>query len=328
LTGQLILTSSAARDGCRALLSQVDLHQEINTGKWPSCGNSDAGRHSWDAFALYSEGPDADEATVGKHCLGNLPAMTAGLLASRFPYLTPSGVVGSCNELDPTQLIDGGYTDNTGLGTINALGPLWVPLVQIHNDGVLADGEGELIMPVVVFLENGTGGDYSVTDRELASESVGDNEEAPPQQAGDWGWASKPIPEILIPPVGNHNARDHKVSANTALARSRVLARAALCTPPVPGTAATTTDTRLECLDLLDYPLATRPVFVIHQTPQPSIAAPLGWSVSSASVSDLDADMDEQAKPYSERATPDPARTAGAAGYGSLYHLLAALGVG
>jgi len=328
VTGHLILTSSAARDGCRALLSQIDLsHGLADNGHWPTCGGSAAGRHSWDLFAAYSTVTDdaaTVDTTVSSHCLGNVPALTAGLLASRFPYVTPSGTVGGCNGLDPTQLIDGGYTDNTGLGTITSLANLWAPLVRQNNDQVLAAGRGELIMPLVVFLENGAGSDYAITREEEATEITEAREATPAESSGDWWWASRSIPEVLVPPLGNHNARDHKVRANRALAQAGNEVRDALCTPPATGGHASAPPEQLACLDLLDTALAVHPVFVIHQTAQPSIAAPLGWSLSKASQSDLDADM-TASREHGRTETPnDPASKAG---YGSLYDLLEALGV-
>jgi hypothetical protein len=240
--------------------------------------------------------------------------------------VTPSATVLGCSGLDPAQLVDGGYTDNTGLGTINGLGDLWSE-VQQHNDQVLADGAGDLIVPHVVFLENGAGAEYSVTTEEQATEAVAE-QQAAPASGGWWPWpAWLSVPEVLVPPVGSTKAEDHKVRTNRALARSRSLVLKWLCTPPPRGghaeAAAADRTPALACLDLLGTTWARHPVFVVHQDPQPSISAPLGWSLSEASKADLDKDMDVQADNTLEDLSNEPASRAG---YGTLKDLLIAIG--
>ena len=281
------------------------------------------GPDSYDVFSAYGRvaGDPKDE------CLGNLPALTAGLVASRFPYVTPSAVVPKCHGMDSSQLIDGGYTDNTGVGTVVALAPEWKKLVRARNDAVLEAGEGDLVIPMVVFLENGTGGDYSVSDYAIEEEPA-DNEDAgsatntetPAAAAqslsapGDWWPHQLNIPEWLVPPIGAKNARDHKVAAGTALDQAKVHLGRALCTPSVAG-----------CAELKDDQQIAMQVFVVHQSTQPAIPAPLGWVLSNASQADLDGDMDEQQNHSAAQMTADPATVRG---YGSLADLLAALGVG
>jgi hypothetical protein len=347
VTGHLVLTASAARDGCRALLSQLDLSEGGVDGEdWPECGQGVVGPDSYDLFAAYGRDDDDPD----EECLGNLPALTVGLVASRFPYVTPSAVVPRCHDMDSSQLIDGGYTDNTGLGTVVALAPEWKKLVRGHNNRVLTAGSGDLVVPMVVFLENGTGGTYSVSEYAIEEESeeyddlgtattsgattstsgpspepspaapAGTGADQAPVQPGqpaevprDWWPHQFNIPEVLVPPIGSQNARDHKVATGTVLDQSKVHLGRALCTPSVDGCAAFKSSLQV----------ATQ-VFVVHQSTQPSIPAPLGWVLSNASRADLDRDIAEQAKPPGADREFDPATMRG---YGSLHDLFVALGV-
>ena len=56
-----------------------------------------------------------------------------------------------------TQLVDGGYIENSGLATITDMSDDWLSLVRDHNEEALAtEGSTEpLVVPIVVFLTNG-----------------------------------------------------------------------------------------------------------------------------------------------------------------------------
>jgi hypothetical protein len=274
VTGQLILTSAAVNDGCNALVSQVDLNENARSedGR-PVCGAGIAGAHNYDLFGAY--GRTANDDT--KSCLGNVPALTAGLLASRFPYVTPSGVVEDCRGLEEAQLVDGGYTDNTGLGTIVDLAPVWKNLVRAHNDKVLADGTGDFVVPLVAYIENGTGADYSTG----TAQSAAPDARVIPGQESDWAINWMQIPESVVPIV------TELITANGNKAQSRpLLAEAAAAV----GTSTLCTDSP-RCALLRNDPRVSRRVFVIHQSTQPSVSAPLGWVLSAASQKDLADDL-------------------------------------
>ena len=310
ITGQLILTSTASRDGCRALLSQIDLGEGATyDGSWPDCGDGGAGDNSYDVFDAYGR-TSADD---GDHCLGNVPALTIATLSSRFPYVTPSGIVGECRNLEPSQLVDGGYVDNTGLGTIVDLAPRWQELVRTHNDAVLAARGGTIIVPKVVYLENGTGEGYEA--------EPGSEEDVPvAADTDDWWRPSWTMPETLVVPFSKWNSGDHRVYTHIGLTQARKKARDALCDDgeqnpddPLP----------LTCTQLLASKQVEHPVYVIHQSTQPSMQAPLGWVMSSASQADLDSDMQHQAENGMAELPNDPATQSG---YSSLADLLEALG--
>ncbi|WP_344850315.1 hypothetical protein [Kribbella ginsengisoli] len=292
MTGQLILTTSAVRNGCRALVSQVDLSEGARSADGaPVCGAGVAGAHDYDLFASY--GRTAERSDAG--CLGNPQALTAGLLASRFPYVTPSGVVGSCGELKPAQLVDGGYTDNTGIGTIVDLAPSWGALVRAHNDKVLTAGTGEVIVPLVIYIENGTGKDYSVGNDDPV-DGIGNTFKP--------GTNLPAVPELLVPPATKLiSAKEDGTNDRALLREARTAAAAQLCSE---SSACATLRGDLPNL-----------VYVISQSTQPSLSAPLGWTLSQSSQNDLDQDLALQRQNQCGPTCP---------GYGTLKDLLTTLG--
>jgi hypothetical protein len=90
----------------------------------------------------------------------DLRLTTAAILGARFPYVSPSGRVGGqdCSaEADPnacgspcaTSMVDGGYSDNSGLLTIDTLWPQLARRVAEHNAHAARP-----IAPIVVELDN------------------------------------------------------------------------------------------------------------------------------------------------------------------------------
>ena len=155
-----MLNSSSVAGECRAWVSQLNLEQPAPSDGEQQCDRRlSPGARTVDLFAAY--GPVGGS---GQDCLGSVDASTAALLTARFPYVTPGGVVGGCDVAGTggasfwprTQLIDGGYIENTGLATITDLSAQWLAQVRAHNDAVVAAGRRDdpLIMPFVVFLTN------------------------------------------------------------------------------------------------------------------------------------------------------------------------------
>lgn len=272
VTGHLVLTSTDSYDGCRALWSQIDLSPPAmsaapsmtDTSNAPGCGTGGAGPNSYDvlgSFGATETTPDAEE-----NCLGNISALTAGLVSGRFPYVTPSAVIGPCGELTETPLIDGGITDNTGLGTIVDLASQWGPLVRAHNDEVLANGAGELILPMVVYLDNGPATSFGID-----------------QRGGS-------IAESLIPLWAISAAATRQAPTSALLRQGADAAERFLCSEP---SVAAPDASPTACQQLLQQQVSERQVFVVHQATQPTLSAPLGWVLSDKSVDDLVSDMDE-----------------------------------
>jgi hypothetical protein len=276
VTGQLILNSTAVRDGCLALLSQVDLTAGARSADGsPLCGTEGTGEHSYDFFGAYGrgtgDGPD--------ECVGNLRALTGTMLANRFPYVSPSGTAKGCRGLDPVQLVDGGYADNTGLGTIGDLAPQWNKLVKEHNDEVAQAGTGQFVVPVVVYIENGTGPDFSAS----RDEKPRYDSRVMPGKGTEWQNNLFLVPEAVAPLVTKFVTAkgDHTESRELLSEVGRKLTPDSLCTSST-------------LCDQLSSQLPNT-VFVVHQRKQPSLSAPLGWVLSETSQSDLNGDLETQA---------------------------------
>lgn len=272
VTGHLVLTSTDAYDGCRALWSQLDLSPPslgpaaslAEGSNAPGCGNGGAGPNSYDIFSAF--GAVEGTTRTDEHCLGNVSALTAGLASGRFPYVTPSAVVGPCAGLKETPLVDGGIADNTGLGTIVDLAQQWGPPVRAYNDEVLASGTGALILPMIVYLDNGSATSFGI------------------------GQRGGSIAESLVPLWAIGAAKTRQTQTSALLKQSADAAERFLCSEPsVEDPEADPTP----CEQLLEQQAGERQLFVVHQATQPTLSAPLGWVLSDASVSDLQNDMED-----------------------------------
>lgn len=153
-TGLLILTSTSVSTGCRYLVSQVklDAGQSVPMTRPEDC--SSAGQPvagSLDLLAAY---------TAREGCpsgLGEVSAATGALMASRFPWVTPSAVLRGCGAFGADQVVDGGYVDNSGLGVLVDLSPRLVPALRAYNGRQPAGAPP--VVPIVVYLDNGNGSD-------------------------------------------------------------------------------------------------------------------------------------------------------------------------
>lgn len=294
VTGHLILTSTDSYDGCRALWSQIDLSPPdmsaapsmTDTSDAPGCGTGGAGPNSYDVLGAFGATDGTTEAD--QHCVGNLNALTPGLVSGRFPYVTPSAVVGPCRGLTQTPLVDGGITDNTGLGTIIDLASQWGPLVRAHNDEVLDAGTGQLIVPLLVYFDNGPATSFGIDQR------------------------GRSIAESLVPLSAITAAATRQAPTSALLRQGADAATRFLCSEPsVPDPDADPT----ACQQLVQQQTPLPQVFVVHQATQPTLSAPLGWVLSEASVDDLEDDMSEARttrcsdEPSDPAAPSDPACT-------------------
>lgn len=196
LAGALVLNSTATATGCRVLVSQV----AFESGDLPDC--ADLGSplaFSRDFAADYlpaggapAEGTGADPAP--QHCIGVLKASTAAMLSARFPYVTPSGVAGPCGTGPEQQLIDGGYAEGSGLGTVVDLMPRLLREAS-------AQAPDLRIVPIVVYLDNGRGSDLV---------------QPPPS----------PVAELVVPLVGTSAAGQTQKDTPALLQRARGLTAA------------------------------------------------------------------------------------------------------
>lgn len=259
--GALVVNSTSTTTSCRMLVSQIALPDQ-----GAECGTDAAVSGSADLLS----------------CTGNMRNTTAALLTARFPYVTPSGVITCPEKKDPQrpdttrpeatlQIVDGGYGDNPGVGTLVDLGPDIIGLVRAHNDCVLlanasgtatdCGGGNALVVPLLVYFDNGTGSD-------LVSRPGGIDL------------------EVLVPPITLLGAKGSLVSASSELQRaSEMLSTMQLW------------DQGLAAADDLDSAVAAwrgSSVYVVSQATKPGIAAPLGWVLSDESMTEMDKALVDQ----------------------------------
>jgi len=267
----LILNSSEVKDACRVWVSQVSPGAPVTDTSTPSfdpeltCDKSPGpGARTIDLFSAY--GPFVPGAT-SESCLGRIRSATAALLTARFPYVTPSAVLGPCPEVavqdgkatpywPRTQLVDGGYIENSGLATITDLSDDWLSLVRNHNAEALAAGSTEpLVVPIVVFLTNG--------DRRVVQPAID----------------SSPTSELTVPLVTFLRGKSSLGGNDALLERARASVELAAFCPATEGA----------CIDLQNH-FPSR-VVVVDRVTQPEIGAPLGWVMSAASITSMDSAM-------------------------------------
>ena len=109
---------------------------------------------------LRSAVPAAIALTSPPSCpaLQNIATVTAAMLSARFPYITTSGVVTSCDHKNVLagQFVDGGYVDSSGLLTLADLIPSLTAEVRAHNAAAVAQAAPgkpvTLVVPIVMYL--------------------------------------------------------------------------------------------------------------------------------------------------------------------------------
>ena len=231
--------------------SQVDLSVgEVASGK-PNC-------------RVLSGEPAAalDLRTVYGPCLPSIRWSTAAMLSARFPTVTPAGripLAGDCAASRPDLLlVDGGYAEASGVGTISDIAAQVIELVRDHN--ATADGSEAhpFVLPLVAYLEDEVRSDVLLA--------------APAKPA-----------EAFVPLVGS-KAKKTQVTTNAYLQRV-----SAAFADPCPGVSL--------CDDANALFRAAVPDGVLFVGPStlPGVNAPLGWTLSGDSQARLDRGMAQHA---------------------------------
>lgn len=312
--GLLVLNSTSSTTLCRTLVGQA-LVTGPNGGGRPAVdaasGGGDpaldlargAAAHPLECTLAGQPPASADLLDIAAQCGQYLSRATAAMLAARFPYVTPTGVVcgrEADTEAEETrgernrtqQIVDGGYLENTGIGTIVDLAPAWLPALRRHNDCVLgaaASGahpppecsDGTLVVPVLVYLDNGTGADLAAPE--------------PARQM-----------EPVVPLVTGFRARGALSRTDAQLRRAEAaFAVEQLWTVPGSVTRAGTAAAsaageapgRLPADAAAAVVRAWRPraVHLVYQATEPMIAAPLGWVLSTRTTKTLTTALDKAA---------------------------------
>jgi hypothetical protein len=274
-SGYLLLNSTSVGTACRMIVSDIG---------FPAGAEGGYTRRAEVTTATQEQDPDCHTPVTGLPagsvdllqaygCLGPLRASTAAMLSARFPYVTPSGVVPGCRDAVTTQqLVDGGYAEATGLGTLVDLAPELMRLVRGHNAEVLGDASsaGPLVVPTVVFLQNHFGTDLS----------------APPSASSS---------ELLVPPVARR-AKNELGSDAALRQRLEALFADAVPCPPKPAACVAAGATGVP------------PYVLVAPATLPSVTAPLGWTLSQTSIDRLRTAMTQQATCTGEPADGQPPR--------------------
>ncbi|WP_125613418.1 hypothetical protein [Specibacter cremeus] len=253
--GALILNSTAANNGCRLLLSQLDLGNAIAPNVASDCSDARGRPVSIDLFG-------------NGQCPLDLRWSTAAMLSARFPIVSPSGRIPApgprgCSEAAGYQAIDGGLSETSGLGTINDVWPQLAQLVLAHNTCVLAGAvpaapacaatARDFVVPVIVYLQNAPAKDaIAAAPRELSE---------------------------LVVPVAGLQARAQQIAPQTWL--QRLESSAGVC--PL-------ADTGGPCgraTDVVRQALNGRAVVVVAPDTVPALDPPLGWALSPMSQAQL-----------------------------------------
>jgi hypothetical protein len=291
-TGALLLNSTDAGSNCRVVISQLDLPGNAAPGS--NAGFQCSGTQG---FPVTVDLLDRQAA-----CPLALRWSSAALLSARFPIISPAGrdAVRLDDAGKPTncqgganfQLIDGGYSEGSGLGTISDLWPALQKEVLGHNACVTAAlavvklpfpgnkppcpniaATADLVAPVFVFLQNSPGADL-----------VG----APPKAAG----------ELEVPLVGLNAG---KLQSATRSWIQRLEQAVNVCPAPdqeTPGggnPAVAAAKLCAEATGSVSTALGGRSVVVVAPNSVPALGAPLGWSLSALSQVQLEHAMADEA---------------------------------
>jgi hypothetical protein len=274
----LVLNASSVTDGCRVLVSNTGA---LPAASGPDCAASTAGARRVGPVSgaidplpgLYRRGEGEADACreEGRGRLAGMRAVTAMLLSARFPVVSPSGALLRCVRSDPaahadsatrrdrlvTYAVDGGYYENSGLLSLLQIWGALEPLVAARNAAAASSWR---IVPSIVLADN----HY----RSMAR--------AAPQ--------GRPL-ELVVPIKavgGNALFGQAALEQMAALAMGRgQTAPRGLDTPGIlpRGTGEVRSTTAGGCFR------------VLAPVRQPSVAAPLGWVLSEASMEDLDAQL-------------------------------------
>lgn len=260
-TGYLVLNSTDSISNCKVIVSQLDLMDVAGATSSspfpnaPQCNGT--GAELANAIDLFDY--------LGA-CDKGMSLATAAELSARFPFVSPAGRISAstlpsgCNEVTDMQLVDGGITDNSAIGTVSDLAPALTALIRATN--LAAEKSGDpFVVPVLLFASNEPGTDLRV-------EPDGTR------------------PEILIPPAALLNAKAAQVSPASWLTRASS-GYEHVCPDGDEG------DT---CRGAVEGIRSVLPggVVVAAPTTTPAISVPLGWTLSSFSRSRLRFESNQQ----------------------------------
>jgi hypothetical protein len=268
-TGAVILNSTDTLSRCKVIVSQIDLNADVTNADYAGTDTT-----------VNCSGSRAEQAgTIDlRDYYGSCPYSfdwaTVGMVSARFPIVTPAGRVSqnqfstACSLKGDLQLVDGGYIDNSGLGTISNLAPELTSVILEHNRAVADESDtagGAYVIPVVVYLHNRAGDDVAAN-------------------------ATNPLPELAVPLTAILTAPGLQTTPASWFTRIANTFDGVCPAVPDGGTS--------ECGDALAgvRNTMTDGIVVVAPSTGPSVGVPLGWSLSDLSKLHLQAEMDAQAE--------------------------------
>jgi hypothetical protein len=150
----MVLTATQVESGCRLNVSGLRLTDPNSRAQGLGCAAIGEGNARTDA-PVTTDVLDV-LCDAGGHNPASLSRATAALLSARYSYVSPSGQMYSCltpglaGKPDSTAIVDGGYSDNTGLRMLLSLWPRLEPLIAAHNQ----DPRNATIVPVMLEVDN------------------------------------------------------------------------------------------------------------------------------------------------------------------------------
>ena len=299
-SGVLVLNSTAAGPGCRVLVSQVRVDGA------PVAADADPEDTGAEPMTPgCSTGPEQAPASFDlqqtyRRCTPDMSWATATMLSARFPTVTPAARVPSadgrtpgddadCAPAEDVQLIDGGYAEGSGLGTLADVSTELMEAIRTHN-AERAAGE-PAVVPLVLYLEDETRTEIVEEPAELT-------------------------PELFVPLVGR-GAGAVQATTGTWLQRLAEAIAEPCAAADATGCADAAQAVRQQVGD---------GVVVAAPLTEPSVEAPLGWNLSWDSTTRLDDQLEHQGTGCAvPEETADPDGDPRPGGYPCLEDLIAVL---
>jgi hypothetical protein len=288
-TGYLVLNSTDSVTNCKVLVAQVDLGTTSKDAA-PDCNG---------AGVNLSNSLDLSD-TLGS-CYWNLEWSTAAELSARFPVISAPGridaatVPANCKKnLAPMQLVDGGTSENTGLGTLANIAPTLAGYIDAQNARQDGSESKPFIVPVILYASNDAGLDLTAN-------------------------ASRTKPDALIPISVLKDAQAAEGAPAAWLTRaasgySRVCVAYASAHPGGDNLCS-------DAVDAVDGKIP-RGIVVVSPSTSPAVSVPLGWTLSGFSEAQLAVQAKQQASCVPEDATATSETCRVYEGYGTYGSLL------
>jgi len=263
-TGYVVMGSTDATSLCKVLVSQLDL----SAGGWTQTDPGDGAQTAASPDCASRKAEFASTIDLVDYlgaCSANLTWASAAELSARFPFVSPGGrfspatLPEGCRDVADLQLVDGGSTDNSAIGTWVDMAPALAAKIRQTN----ADADGDTrpyVVPILLFATNEPG-----TDVLVAPDGT--------------------RPEALVPLAAIFSAKGPQTSPSAWLRRASD-AYLQACPPDASACEKAVTALR-----------SGLPGGVVVASPStdPAISVPLGWSLSSFSRSRLRYEAEGQA---------------------------------